>query len=322
LRARAGQPGALERFETRVAQAADAADQLQQTRWQADSWGNYCRRLAALAEAEALALERPDRARTLLAQAQSLPFGFAGYQASSSLTLAEAYRICQPDQPTAGVAAVKASRRSAHNIQEPVLCAMRTARANAMLEHWWQPPIHNLAAVISRFITDPYTGEFAPVHRVGEQYAERGPSERLTIPDAMRQAATLTQIADDVYRLPVITLRRLNPGIGPDDPLQPGTQVRVPERRFAPLMAARLAAEALADPSIPEKDRKVLICQLVPRAADNPTAMYTILSRLLLAAEPDDRSVTAAALDEIEELAPKSWLEEPAATTATELGPS
>lgn len=321
LCARAGQPGALERFETRVAEARVAASRLQQTRWQADSWGNHCRRLAALAEAEALALERPDRARALLAQAQSLPFGFAGYQASASLTLAEAYRICQPDQPTAGVAALKASRRSAHNIQEPALCAMRTARANAMLERWWQPPIHNLAAVISRFVTDPYTAEFAPVHQVGEQYAERDPSERLTIPDTMRQAATLTQIADDVYRLPVITLRRLNPGIGPDDPLQPGTQVRVPERRFAPLVAARLAAEALADPSVPEKDRNALIRQLVPRAADNPTAMYTILSRLLLAAEPHDRSVTAAALDEIKELAPKSWLEEPAATTVTELGP-
>ncbi len=321
LRARAGQPGALERFETRVAEAIEAASQLQQTRWQADSWGNRCRRLAALAEAEALALERSDRARTLLARAQSLPFGFAGYQASASLTLAEAYRICQPDQPTADLAALKASRRAAHNIQEPAFCAIRTARANAMLKRW-RPPIHDLVAVISRFVTDPYAGEFAPVHRVGEQYAERSPAERLIIPDAMRRAATLTQIAEDVYRLPVAALCRLNTGIGPDDLLQPGTEIRIPERRFAPLMAARLAAEALADPAIPGKDRNALIRRLIPRAADNPTALYTILSRLLLAAEPHDRSVTAAALDEIEELAPRSWLEEPAATTVTQYGPS
>ena len=191
-----------------------------------------------------------------------------------------------------------------------------------MLKRWWPPPIHDLAAVISRFITDPYTGEFAPVHQVGEQYTERSPAERLTIPDAMRQAATLTQIADDVYRLPVVTLYRLNPGIGPDDPLQPGAQIRVPERKFAPLMAARLAAEVLADPAIPKKDRNVLIRRLVPRAADNPTAMYTLLSRLLLATEPDHTSVAATALDEIEALAPPGWLDEPTARTAVEFGPS
>jgi len=322
LRARAGQPGAFERFETRVAEAIDAANQLQQIRGRADSWGNHCRRLAALAEAEALALQRPDRAGALLAQAQSLPFGFAGYQTSSSLTLAEAYHICQPDQPAVCLAAVEASRRSAHNIQEPALCAMRTARANAMLERWWPAPIHDLAAVILRFVTDPYAGEFALVHQVGEQYAERAPAERLTIPDAMRQAATLTQIAEDVYRLPVAILCRLNPGIGPHEPLQAGTQIRVPERRFAPLMAARLAAEVLADFAIPKKDRNVLIRRLVPIAADNPTAMYTILSRLFLAAEPDDRSAAAVQLDEIEALAPPDWLDEPTARTAVEFGPS
>jgi hypothetical protein len=323
LRARAGQPGALERFETRAAEAIDAASHLQRARGQADSWGNHCRRLVTLAEAEALALQRPDRAGALLAQARSLPFGYAGYQASSSLTLAEAYRICQPAQPDGGLAALEAARRSAHNIQEPALCAMRTARANAMLERWWSPPIHDLVTVIARFLTDPYAGEFAPVHVVGEQYAERSPAERLIIPDAMRQAATLTQIADDVYRLPVVTLCRLNPGIGPDDRLQPGTQVRVPERRFAPLVAARLAAEALADPAVPAKDRNVLIRRLVSRAADNPTAMYTILSRLLLTTEPDDDSVTTtAALDEIEALAPPGWLDEPTARTAAEFGPS
>jgi Trypsin-like peptidase domain/NACHT domain len=322
LRARAGQPGALGRFETRTAEASGAADRLQYVRGQADSWGHHGRRLAALAEAEALVLQRPDKAGALLHQAQSVPFGFAGYQTSSSLTLAEAYRICQPDRPAAALAAVEASRRSAHNIQEPALCAMRTARANAMLERWWLSPIHDLAGVISRFISDPYAGEFAPVHQVGEQYAERAPAERLAIPDAMRQAATLAQIAADVYRLPTATLGRLNPGIGPHDPLPAGTQVSVPERRFAPLMAARLAAEVLADPAIPGKDRSALIRYLVPIAADNPTAMYTILSRLLLAAEPDDPGIAAAALDEIGMLAPSDWLVEPTARTAVEFGPS
>jgi hypothetical protein len=189
-----------------------------------------------------------------------------------------------------------------------------------MLERWRPPPVQDLAAVISRFVADPYAGEFAPVHRVGEQYTERDPSERLAIPDAMRRAATLTQIAEDVYRLPVVTLRRLNPGFGPDDALQPGTQIRIPERRFAPLVAARLAAEVLANPAIPRNDRNMLICRLVPKAADNPTAMYTILSRMLLAAEPDDRNVAAAALDEIEALAPHNWLEEPATTSVTQYG--
>jgi hypothetical protein len=320
LRARAGQPGALGHFEARAAEATSVAARLRYGRGLADSWGNNGRRLAALAEAEALALQRPDRAGVLLDQAQSVPFGFAGYQTSASLTLAEAYRICQPDRPAAAMAAVEASRRSAHNIQEPTLCAMRTARANAMLERWWLSPIRDLAGVISRFITDPYTGEFAPVHLVGEQYAERAPAERLVIPDEMRQAATLAQIAEDVYRLPTATLCRLNPGIGPHDPLRAGAQVSVPERRFAPLMAARLAAEVLA--AIPGKDRSTLIRRLVPIAADNPTTMYTILSRLLLAAEPDDHGVAAAALNETGMLAPQDWLYEPTARTAVEFGPS
>jgi hypothetical protein len=317
LRARADQPGALNRFEDRVEEARDAVSELQAIRWKADSWGNHCRRLAALAEAEALILNRRDRAKELLYEARRLPFGFAGYQSSASLTLAESYRICQPNEPAASLAALNATRRAAHNIQEPAFCARRTARANAMIGHWWPPPIKNLADVISRFVADPYAAEFAPVHCVGEKYAKRSDKEKLEVPERMRQAATLTQIARDVYDVPVAALQRVNPKIGPDETLQNKMEVRVPESKFAPILAARLAAEALLHPGT-EEDRGVLIRRLVPVATDNPTAMYTILSRLLLAVQPNDQSV----LDEIESLAPSDWLAEPAATAATEFGPA
>jgi hypothetical protein len=318
LRARADQPGALDRFEARVAQARAAVGELQAVRWKADTWGNHCRRLAALAEAEAVVLKRRDRARKLLDEARRLPFGFAGYQSSASLTLAEAYRICQPDEPAASLVALNAARRAAHNIQDPAFCARRTAQANAMIGHWWPRPIQNLAEVIARFVADPNAAEFAPVHCVGETYGKRSDREKLEIPKKMRQAATLTQIARDVYDVPPAALRTLNPRIGLDEALKAKVvEVRVPESKFAPILAARLAAEALLHPGSGE-DRGMLIRRLVPVAADNPTAMDTILSRLLLAVQPDDQSV----LDEIESMAPSDWLAEPAATAATELGPS
>jgi hypothetical protein len=83
LRARVGDAGALERFESRVTQARTAAGELSASRLQADSWGYHCRRLAVVAETEALGLGRGERAAALLARARGLPFGFAGFRSSA-----------------------------------------------------------------------------------------------------------------------------------------------------------------------------------------------------------------------------------------------
>ncbi len=49
-------------------------------------------------------------------------------------------------------------------------------------------------------------------------------------------------------------------------------------------MAARLAAEALVSPSVPDDESVFLIQSLVPLAARNPTVLDTVLARLLPAA--------------------------------------
>lgn len=319
LRARAGDADALERFEARVAEAVRSAASLHPTRSQADSWGNHSRRLSMLAEAEALALGRNDRAARLLAQARALPFGFAGYRSSACLTLAEAHLACTGGDVSAGIPDVHDARQAAHNIQEPAFCALRTARVNAMVTRWWRAPVADLATVIACFVSDPLTKEFAPVHVVSETYGERnsGP-QMIPLPDPVRQATTLREIANDVYQLPVSAMSTLQPEIDPDESLPPGTHLAVPERAFGPLLAARFSAEAMVSSALTHEEWSVSIRRLVPIAADAPTVMHTVLTRLLLVVQPDDAHV----LDAIDKIAPLDWMQEPAASEASEFGPS
>ena len=309
LRAASGEPGALERFEALEQEAADAMKRLDARRWRSDSWGHHCRRLAVLAEAEAVALGRHDHATALLAQARSLPPGFAGFQSSASLTLAEAARICDADDGSAGLADVETALTAAHNVQEPVLCAQRTARVNAMLDAWWPAPIADAPFVFERFAADPLAAEFASLHVVGDRYDRRQVAqERLSLPHLMYRARTLGEIAD-VHHVPCAALQRLN--------RHAGDHVRIRDARFAPILAARFAAEALANPAIPDEQRPVVIASLVPAAASSPTSAHTVLSRLLLASRPNDRVLHA-----LGELAPAEWLDEPTASAVSELGPS
>lgn len=320
LRARAGVRGASEELETLVEQAREAAAVLEQVRSLSDSWGHHTRRLAALAETHAYVLSRDGEAAEHLDRALALPFGFAGYQAPSSLTLAEANRVCRPDDPATSMRAVEAARRAAHNIQEPGFCARTTARVNAMLECWWDEPLTDLAGIVSRFTGDPYASEFMPLHRVGEEYGERsGGGTRLEIPDAVRGANTLTRIAHDVYHVSAAETRRLNQDFAGDETLREGTMIAVPDPKFAPLLAARFAAEALVQAELTAATREGLIRKLVPMATGNPSALDTVLARLLLAAGPDSQHV----LDAIAAVAPSEWLTEPAASAAVEFyGPS
>jgi hypothetical protein len=309
LKAASGEAKAVARFETLKHEAVDATHRLFDRRWRSDSWGHHCRRLAALAEAEAVALGRRDRAGELLDIARQLPRGFAGFQSSASLRLAEAARICAPNDVTAGVDDVQSALESAHNVQDPPLCAQRTARVNAMRQRWWPGPIPNARAEVERFAADPLAAEFAPLHIVGEQYEwRRRDAEILSLPDSMLAAQTLDEVAD-VYQVPCAALRALNPA--------PGPQVRIRDSGFTPLVAARLAAEALVHPGSADDERAALIARLIPAAADSPTAADTVLSRLLLAERPSD----PGALDALADLAPADWLQEPTASAATNLGP-
>jgi hypothetical protein len=310
LKAAAGEARAVAHFEALKHEAVDATHRLFDRRWRSDSWGHHCRRLAALAEAEAVVFGRRDRAAELLNIARHLPRGFAGFQSSASLRLAEADRICAPDDGTAGVDDVQSALESAHNVQDPPLCAQRTARVNAMRECWWPGPIPNPRAVLERFAADPLAAEFAPLHIVGEKYERRRRDvEMLSLPDSMLAVQTLDEVAD-VYQVPRAALRPLNPA--------PGPRVRIRDSGFPPLVAARLAAEALVHPGIADDERGALIARLIPAAADSPTAADTVLSRLLLAERPSDPGT----LDALAGLAPADWLQELTASAASELGPA
>jgi hypothetical protein len=62
----------------------------------------------------------------------------------------------------------------------------------------------------------------------------------------------------------------------------------MPDPGLAPQLAAHLAALVLAETALPGTEQTRLIQQLVPAAVSNPTALDTVLSRLLLAARIDD----------------------------------
>jgi hypothetical protein len=66
-----------------------------------------------------------------------------------------------------------------------------------------------------------------------------------------------------------------------------GTCVHVPDPGLAPLLALHLSARVLADDSIAE-ERVALLRALVPVAAANPTALDTVLSYLVIAADLQD----------------------------------
>jgi hypothetical protein len=101
----------------------------------------------------------------------------------------------------------------------------------------------------------------------------------------------------------VADFRRLSPDLDADAPLNPDQTplVPVPDPEFAPLLAARCAAEVLV--SEPHRDERMrLIQRLIPIAAANPTTLDTVLARLLLAAHP----VPVPILDRLTEIAEAS----------------
>jgi hypothetical protein len=251
-----------------------------------DRWGVRKRRLGALADAIAYALHDHATAAQLVDQAAGLPFGFAGYHAPACLSLLESVQVAGAN-PGLIQDFITAARRSAHKVQDPTLCARTTARVNAADERWWSPATPLVAREVAKRLCEaPTSAEFAALHMVGEAYSERG-TEGKPLPDWMRQARSLAALSE-VYQRPLSEFVRLNPSLGdnPEVELPYGTQVNVPDPRFVTMIAARIAAEALADPGLDEEQRLGIIWSLVPVAATNATALDAVLARLLLAAGP------------------------------------
>jgi hypothetical protein len=250
-----------------------------------DLWGAHRRLLAALLESLSVR-DAPSAARAVILDAvMGIDGGFAGFIALAYLTLAEAASIAGP---AGNVDVVKwapiYAQRAAARIRDVVYCLRVCARVRAMRLRWWPTPEPGaLVAAIEALAADPIAPEFATVHVVGEMLEQR-PADH--VPAAPENALTLLALAD-LYKRPVEEFARLNTalGVGVDDPLPALTHVNVPDRGFAPLLAARLSAAVLAGPPGPDRGR--LIRRLVPVAGPDATALATTLSRLILASPTD-----------------------------------
>jgi len=170
-----------------------------------------------------------------------------------------------------------------------------------MSERWWgAPPAGgcDVVAAAQRLAEDASAAEFAARHEIGEAYVARDAAMTIPLPEPMRTAATLADLAQ-VYQRPLEEFLRLNAGRQAADKLPPGTLVNVPDPGFPPLLAARLAARALADPALSPDQRTAAIRASVPVAAAEVSALDRVLARLILASAP----LEAATLTRLAQLA-------------------
>jgi hypothetical protein len=288
IRAKSNAPGAKQDLALTVNRIRSEAEQAAQS--QDDPWSMHLRRLTALGECLGYTEQDKESASKCLRGAFDLRRGFAGFRAPACMTLEEAIHVTGlPPGNYPGIAQAEA-QKAAHNIQEATFCAYTTARVNAMMRKWMNIAPEALEPLVRRFCADPGAAEFAPIHVVGEAYGARLlPEERTSLPDVMRKARSLQDIAVDVYKQQPVELLRFNARHEDWDLITPladdcTVEVSIPDPDFAPLLAARLAAEVLANRALRPHVRVELVRLLAPIAASNPTALDTVLTRLLLAA--------------------------------------
>ena len=175
-------------------------------------------------------------------------------------------------------------------------------RVNAMRAFWWPAGDLDVVEKSKSLCANPRPAEFASLHLIGQQYEDRDDSSQdFPLPNSLLKANTLRTLAK-AFNRDLGEFLRLNHSLerDPDRVIDPGTSVHVPDPGLAPLLAARFAAELLVVPGLSGKKRAELIRSLVPVSAPNPTALDTVLARLLLAEQPTDLAV----LDSLSVLAP------------------
>jgi hypothetical protein len=295
-------PDAAPLFEEIKGRALAEAAAIGPNQVEGDALGRCKRRLASLAEVHSRVFADPATAGAFLEKAMGVPSGFAGFGMPALLTLAESILVCCPDNVPLIEQALDRAQEAAHNIQDHFFCARSTARFNAMRHRWWKAPFPDARQSAKRLNSDSSLApEFAARHEVVETYRRRvlGP-QSLVLPDWMRGASTLRSLSL-VYNRPVSELLELNveQGWSADLSLPSGTPVNVPDLGFSTLLAARLAAGVLRDPALSPDEQAETIKSLVPLAADNPTALDTVLARLLLAASP---GVAGPVLDKLNQI--------------------
>ena len=312
--------GAVPIVDSAGAAARTAIDTLRQERGANDSWSIHRRRLTMLMELEALVRRNAAASAAIwneidaLEQARVLE-GFAGFRAPAELRLADAMRLCGLPMP-AIASRLMTALRTAHHIQDYHFCARITARCNA-LQRWHAVdlPAAQLVAAIHRFVAAPTDVEFAAEHEVGETFqfrldhdATAGPypsrrfplvndNQMLPVWDATH-ANSLDRLAD-VFQRPLLEFVRLNPNIGVRTTIAPKVRVHVPDPGLAPLLAIHFSARLLAETSL-GLQRAGLIRSLLPLAFANATAFDTVLAYLLIATDPEDRTVLDGVIAQFE----------------------
>jgi len=253
-----------------------------------DTWGRQKRQASALTEVLSVLFNRP--ADAILENALGGRWGFAGFRWIACLRVAEAVRVCSPWNAVLLDRALGEAEQAAHNIQDSLFCARMTARFNG-LRAYHSPKVFPLRATVEKFLAEPRGADFAPLHLIGEQFSKRKGSEKEKIPLSaeLLAAGSLAEVAD-AFHQPVAALEELNRGNNWDraQKLPTGTMVRIPDKGFAPWLAARFSADLLTDASVSQFEKVDLIKRLIPVAALSPTALDTVLARLLLAVRPAD----------------------------------
>lgn len=261
-----------------------------------DSFGTYKRQLATLSQIYAEILQDSNAWAELLDLAMdSRLTGFAGFQAPAFFMLAESIYICRKAYHADIDECLVRAKVASHNIQDARFCAKSTIRYNAIRHRWWKcPDSSNIAETVREFCENPANSQFSSLHFVGEDYSKRTTQglNKLPLPNWLRQATTLKTIAE-IYQKSVVELQRFNPkqDWSVDTPLSSGTWVNIPDPGFVNLLTGRLSAEILVNRDLSDGERVKLIQALVPLAADNSTVLDTVLSRLLIAAHPNDASI-------------------------------
>jgi len=291
LRARQGDKAAAAQLEDARQQLTLTANGLRPEEGQTDSWSHYQRRAAALAEIFALALDRPSDAADLLGIARGLPKGFAGFRAPSALTLADSTRIAARGDGSARDAALTTAKAASHRIQDHRFCLQMTAMVNAIHSRWSDMTGVDLQATVDRFLDNPLAGEFCAAHRVLEQFEYRAEDQQyfqaLPIPEVVRKAQTLGDIAAmfDYEPQALITVNEwiwAEPTAILTEVLQKDDQINIPDPDFVPVLATRFAAETIVADAISPETRRLILQRLVRMALPNPTAVDTVLGRLIL----------------------------------------
>ena len=296
----AGDPELQQAFASAEQEALDALEKfddvanpgvMDPVRGKGDSWGDHRRTLAAFAETRCLVFG--EIVHPLLQRALAIPPGYAGFQAPTSVTLAETMAICGAP-PDWAKTALHDAQVAAHNVQDLVFCGRSVSRVQGIVQKWWPGTEQDeltIASVIDRFTRKPHAAEFAALQLVGEQYLERrvvNPTSRL--PSWFVGARTLRELSL-VYQWPLAEFVAVNPEIdSADTALTDGMRVRVPDPHWSAMLAAFLASRVLSSKAFKPLERARLILRLVPAAMTNPTALDTVLSRLLLSLPPTELS--------------------------------